>query len=195
MTNLIQAAVPGQSLTDSPKNPPWERPAEMSSLEDVVTHYVTRLADESVMDDMAMVFKLGADLETVVETIHTAGAMKGMHTVEAGMLAGPVIASFLKSMLATYDIDAPERSVDPDTQMEEREHMRISTLLDAAMAQAEEEDSGTELLQEMSDAASQVEGEDAAPMPEMPVEQEEGTMAMAEPMADQGNGIMSRETV
>lgn len=195
MTNLIQAAVPGQSLTDSPKNPPWERPAEMSSLEDVVTHYVTRLADESVMDDMAMVFKLGADLETVVETIHTAGAMKGMHTVEAGMLAGPVIASFLKSMLATYDIDAPERSVDPDTQMEEREHMRISTLLDAAMAQAEEEDSGTELLQEMSDAASQVEGEDAAPMPEMPVEQEEGTMAMAEPMADQGNGIMSRGAV
>tara|TARA_R110002020_G_scaffold249159_2_gene463069 strand:+ start:3364 stop:3951 length:588 start_codon:yes stop_codon:yes gene_type:complete len=195
MTNLIQAAVPGQSLTDSPKNPPWERPAEMSSLEDVVTHYVTRLADESVMDDMAMVFKLGADLETVVETIHTAGAMKGMHTVEAGMLAGPVIASFLKSMLATYDIDAPERSVDPDTQMEEREHMRISTLLDAAMAQAKEEDSGTELLQEMSDAASQVEGEDAAPMPEMPVEQEEGTMAMAEPMADQGNGIMSRGAV
>ena len=195
MTNLIQAAVPGQSLTDSPKNPPWERPAEMSSLEDVVTHYVTRLADESVMDDMAMVFKLGADLETVVETIHTAGAMKGMHTVEAGMLAGPVIASFLKSMLATYDIDAPERSVDPDTQMEEREHMRISTLLDSAMAQAKEEDAGTELLQEMSDVASQVEGEDAAPMPEMPVEQEEGTMAMAEPMADQGNGIMSRGAV
>ena len=195
MTNLIQAAVPGQSLTDSPKNPPWERPAEMSSLEDVVTHYVTRLADESVMDDMAMVFKLGADLETVVETIHTAGAMKGMHTVEAGMLAGPVIASFLKSMLATYDIDAPERSVDPDTQMEEREHMRISTLLDSAMAQAKEEDAGTELLQEMSDVAPQVEGEQEAPMPEMPVEQEEGTMAMDEPMTDQGNGIMSRETV
>jgi hypothetical protein len=167
----------------------------MSSLEDVVTHYVTRLADESVMDDMAMVFKLGADLETVVETLHTAGAMKGMHTVEAGMLAGPVIASFLKSMLATYDIDAPERSVDPDTQMEEREHMRISTLLDAAMAQAKEEDSGTELLQEMSDVAPQVEGEQEAPMPEMPVEQEEGTMAMDEPMADQGNGIMSRGAV
>jgi len=195
MTNLIQAAVPGQSLTDSPKNPPWERPSEMSSLKDVVTHYVTRLADESVMDDMAMVFKLGADLETVVETLHTAGAMKGMHTVEAGMLAGPVIASFLKSMLATYDIDAPERSVDPDTQMEEREHMRISTLLDAAMAQAKEEDSGTELLQEMSDVAPQVEGEQEAPMPEMPVEQEEGTMAMDEPMADQGNGIMSRGAV
>lgn len=195
MTNLIQAAIPGQSLTDSPKNPPWERPAEMSSLEDVVTHYVTRLADESVMDDMAMVFKLGADLETVVETLHTAGAMKGMHTVEAGMLAGPVIASFLKSMLATYDIDAPERSVDPDTQMEEREHMRISTLLDSAMAQAKEEDAGTELLQEMSDVAPQVEGEQEAPMPEMPVDQEEGTMAMDEPMTDQGNGIMSREAV
>ena len=195
MTNLIQAAVPGQSLTDSPKNPPWERPAEMSSLEDVVTHYVTRLADESVMDDMAMLFRLGADLETVVETLHTAGAMKGMHTVEAGMLAGPVVASFLKSMLATYDIDASERSVDPEDQMEEREHKRISTLLDAAMAQAEEDDAGTEILQEMAEVAPQMEGEENQPMPEMPVDQEEGTMAMDEPMADQGSGIMSRGVV
>ena len=52
MTNLIQAPVPGQSLTDSPKNPPWERPSELSEVKDVVTYYIERLADEDVMDDM-----------------------------------------------------------------------------------------------------------------------------------------------
>ena len=199
MTNLIQAPVPGQSLTDSPKNPPWERPSELSEVKDVVTYYIERLADEDVMDDMSILFDLGADLETVTETLQMTGAMKGVHTAEAGMLAGPVIASFLRSALATYGIDAPVRSVSDGRRMEDKEHKRISTLLEAALEKTKPNDAGGELLAEMAEAeAGEMSDPETLPDLSMSSEQEEMPMeeAMIEeesiPMPEQENGIMSR---
>ena len=32
--------IPGQSLTDTPRNNPWENPAEMSDIEDVTKYYI-----------------------------------------------------------------------------------------------------------------------------------------------------------
>tara|TARA_R110000824_G_scaffold401151_1_gene611081 strand:+ start:113 stop:703 length:591 start_codon:yes stop_codon:yes gene_type:complete len=196
MTNLIQAPVPGQSLTDSPRNSPWERPSELSEVKDVVSYYIERLADDDIMDDMSVLFDLGADLETVTETLQMTGAMKGVHTAEAGMLAGPIVASFLKTALATYGIDAPERNVSDEKRMEDKEHGRISKLINAALEKSEQGDPGGELLSEMA----AVEGDAPEMMPmeeEMPMAQEEEPM-VEEPIeatAEQGNGIMSRGNV
>ena len=151
MTNLIQAPVPGQSLTDSPRNSPWERPSELSEVKDVVSYYIERLADDDIMDDMSVLFDLGADLETVTETLQMTGAMKGVHTAEAGMLAGPIVASFLKTALATYGIDAPERNVSDEKRMEDKEHGRISKLINAALEKSKQGDPGGELLAEMAE--------------------------------------------
>ena len=68
MADLMQGAIPGQSLTDLPKNSPWEKPSELSEVKDVVKYYVERLADDEVMDDLTVVFELGGDLQTVTET-------------------------------------------------------------------------------------------------------------------------------
>ena len=196
MTNLIQAPVPGQSLTDSPRNSPWERPSELSEVKDVVSYYIERLADDDIMDDMSVLFDLGADLETVTETLQMTGAMKGVHTAEAGMLAGPIVASFLKTALATYGIDAPERNVSDEKRMEDKEHGRISKLINAALEKSEQGDPGGKLLSEMA----AVEGDAPEMMPmeeEMPMAQEEEPM-VEEPIeatAEQGNGIMSRGNV
>ena len=196
MTNLIQAPVPGQSLTDSPRNSPWERPSELSEVKDVVSYYIERLADDDIMDDMSVLFDLGADLETVTETLQMTGAMKGVHTAEAGMLAGPIVASFLKTALATYGIDAPERNVSDEKRMEDKEHGRISKLINAALEKSKQGDPGGELLAEMAE----VEEDTPAMLPmeeEMPMAQEEEPM-VEEPIeatAEQGNGIMSRGNV
>ena len=196
MTNLIQAPVPGQSLTDSPRNSPWERPSELSEVKDVVSYYIERLADDDIMDDMSVLFDLGADLETVTETLQMTGAMKGVHTAEAGMLAGPIVASFLKTALATYGIDAPERNVSDEKRMEDKEHGRISKLINAALEKSKQGDPGGELLAEMAEVEEYT--PEMMPMEEeMPMAQEEEPM-VEEPIeatAEQGNGIMSRGNV
>ena len=188
MVDLLQAPIPGQSLTDLPKNSPWEKPSDLTEVKDVVSHYVERLADDEVLDDLVVVFELGGDLKMVTETMVTAGAMKGLHTVEAGMLAGPVIASFIKAVMTTYGIDAKETAVDPTEAAKDRQFKRLMMLVNAAREKgksAEAGDPGIFLLEEMSGVA---EGEDMGtaeevePMEETPIA----------PAGSGGSGLMAR---
>lgn len=189
MVNLIQAPVPGQSLTDTPRNSPWERPAEFDTVEDVVKLYIKKLADQEVMDDIAVTFELGADLKTLTETIMLTGSMKGVHTVETGMLAGPVVASFIKMAMQEYGIDTPETPVSFEEAATEKEKARIMRLTEAAIEKSrkggsDESDPGVQLLQEMT-------GSDTTEAPvseEAPMEPEQEEM----PMPAQGSGLMSR---
>tara|TARA_R100000935_G_scaffold19257_1_gene37161 strand:- start:301 stop:936 length:636 start_codon:yes stop_codon:yes gene_type:complete len=173
---LIQAPIPGQSLTDLPKNSPWEKPSELNEVSDVIRHYVDRLADDEVMDDLSVVFELGGDLKTVTETICMAGSMNGTHTVEAGMLAGPVVASFLKAAMKSYGIDTPETNVDPDEAASAREYSRVMALVDQALEQGGEDqglnDPGQNLLREMlsTETSSEQPMEVDEPMEEAPME-------------------------
>jgi len=173
---LIQAPIPGQSLTDLPKNSPWEKPSELNEVSDVIRHYVDRLADDEVMDDLSVVFELGGDLKTVTETICMAGSMNGTHTVEAGMLAGPVVASFLKAAMKSYGIDTPETNVDPDEAASAREYSRVMALVDQALEQGGEDqglnDPGQNLLREMlsTETSSEQPMEVDEPMDEAPME-------------------------
>lgn len=189
MVNLIQAPVPGQSLTDTPRNSPWERPAEFDTVEDVVKLYIKKLADQEVLDDIAVTFELGADLKTLTETIMLTGSMKGVHTVETGMLAGPVVASFIKMAMQEYGIDTPETPVSFEEAATEKEKARVMRLTEAAIEKSrkdgsDESDPGVQLLQEMA-------GSDTTEAPvseEAPMEPEQEEM----PMPAQGSGLMSR---
>ena len=189
MVNLIQGPVPGQSLTDTPRNSPWERPAEFDTVEDVVKLYIKKLADQEVLDDIAVTFELGADLKTLTETIMLTGSMKGVHTVETGMLAGPVIASFIKMAMQEYGIDTPETAVSFEEAATEKEKARVMRLTEAAIEKSrkggsDESDPGVQLLQEMT-------GSDTTEAPvseEAPMEPEQEEM----PMPAQGSGLMSR---
>jgi len=194
MVDFIQGPIPGQSLTDTPRNAPWERPAEMDTVEDTVKYYVNKLADPDVMDDMAVAFELGADLKTMSETIVTMGSMKGLHTVEVGMLAGPVVASFIKSAMDSMGIDTPETSVSFEERATAKEKQRLKTLFEAAVEKGLKEgnpnDPGVALLQE---AVGTMGGEpqDEPMMGDAPVEAEQEEEVTPE-VAPQGAGLMAR---
>lgn len=187
MVDFMTGPIPGQSLTDTPRNAPWERPSEMNTVEDAVKYYVNKLADPDVMDDLAVTFELGADLKTLTETIVTMGSMKGMHTVEVGMLAGPVVASFIKAAMDSVGIDTPETPVSFEEAATDKEKARLQMLFDDAvergLRESGEGDPGVAFLQEMSNPE------------EMPVEepQEEQEVEMEAPVEEmpKGAGLMS----
>jgi hypothetical protein len=190
MANLFQAPVPGQSLTDTPRNAPWERPAEIDTVEDVVKYYINKLADQETLDDVAVTFKLGADLRTLTQTIMTTGSMKGLHTVETGMLAGPVVASFIKMAMEEYGIETPETPVSFEEAITAKEKARIQRLTEAAVDEAlksgaDESDSGVSLLKEIAAADKSEDIESTA----TPMEDTEKEQA---PMPAKGAGLMSR---
>jgi|TARA_R110000772_G_scaffold155879_1_gene266968 hypothetical protein len=199
MENLLQSPIPGQSLTDIPKNSPWENPSELNEVRDVVEYYVSRIADQDVMDDLSIVFELGGDLKTVTEALWLAGAMKGTHTVETGMLAGPVIATFIKAAMSTYGIDTPETGVSPSDKRKSKERKRLQTLIEAALEkslESGEDDSGVEMLrsiQQGSEVTPETVTEGSAPAEKEPMMTESVVeeTPMEEPAAE-GSGLMSR---
>lgn len=150
--------IPGQSLTDTPKNAPWERPPEIVEVGEVVRFYVNKIANEDIMDDLAVTFELGADLESIVETLMLTGTMKGIHTVEAGVLAGPAVGTFIKSAMATYGIEVKETMLDPKEEKRKKADSRIKRILKEYLSRGDmEQDEGYALVKEMSQAAN---GED-----------------------------------
>ena len=54
--------IPGQSLTDTPRNNPWENPAEMSDIEEVTKFYIERLANDEVINDVAALCQTGLQI-------------------------------------------------------------------------------------------------------------------------------------
>jgi len=175
MIDFFSRPIPGQSLTDSPKNSPWERPPELVETGEVVKHYISKLAKEDVMDDLAAIFDMGADLESVVETMMLTGSMKGVHTVEAGMLAGPVVGTFIKSAMYSYGIEVKETMVDPSEAKKKKAEARLKNILKDYLKSNPTQDEGAELVEQM--AESEAEPEEMQQEEPMVEEQPTGLMA------------------
>ena len=65
--------IPGQSLTMTPKNAPWERPPEMTDVKDVIDDYIDTISSEEVVDDLLMMLKLNVPIEPIVESLTSLG--------------------------------------------------------------------------------------------------------------------------
>jgi hypothetical protein len=186
--DFLRGPIPGQSLTDTPGNYPWEQPPEMVEVEDVVKFYVNKLANQDVMDDLAVMFEADMPVSSFVKTLMVSGTMTGRHTLDAGTLAAPAIHAFVKAAMTQYGIEVRDEPYDPNKDPSVREQKRLEMRIKLAMAEAEanertaENDPGVALLQEIQQATAG-EGE----------ETQTQTQAEAD-AAEGGMGLMSKES-
>ena len=93
MASFLEAPIPGQSLTDQPKNWPWENPPEMSDTEDATRFYINKLADDDVMDDLSVLFGGGMPVAAFggrSEIMHSLAPLGPVY--QAGTLSGNPVA-------------------------------------------------------------------------------------------------------
>ena len=109
---LLDAPIPGQSLTAELGNRPWQQPSELKTLEDAVDYYIPRLGDPTLMNKTLNIIESGVSLTSIAEIFTLSGTMEGKHNVDVAVLVSPVIVEFLKGLgdLAgiKYTIDADE---------------------------------------------------------------------------------------
>ena len=190
--DFLQAPIPGQSLTATPRQYKWERPPQMADHEEVVKHYINKLADKDVMDDLAVLFDGGMPISPFVETLTTTGVSEGLHTIDVSLIVGPVLHAFIKAAMLQYGIDAKDDTYDPEKDPTEREKRRLQTAIQLALADAAnqdrtaETDSGVAVLQEVQQTLQE----------EAPQEEQEEPMAEPEAApAEPRKGLMARETM
>ena len=96
--NPFDAPVPGQSLTDTPKNYPWENPARFSKLEDSSLHIWKELNKKDTLKRIIVLLEAGISLEALTRTIVFSGFIEGAYSVDSALLLTPIVQKMLFSI-------------------------------------------------------------------------------------------------
>jgi len=94
----FDAPIPGMSLTTEPGNRPWENPPKFTDVEDVLDFYIDRMGDDERSVELMAILEEGLTVNMLVDSMVTTGVMSGLHTLEAGLLAAPVLSEFVQAM-------------------------------------------------------------------------------------------------
>jgi hypothetical protein len=74
---------------------PWQNPPQYSTVEEALEFYIPRLVSDTVYDSLLDSMELGIPLTTMADSMQSMGVMQGLHTIDVGMLAIPVIIEML----------------------------------------------------------------------------------------------------
>lgn len=162
---MFDRPIPGQSLTTTPKNAPYERPPEVVDPEQALQIHLDRLTNPDTMEDAIYFLEIGVDLVTLVEGILRSAVMSGIHTVDVSLIIAPVIHEYIKSTADLLGIEY-EEGFDNKEARQQRSYARNATLAEKKMRQ---------MGIEPKKPARQVE---EAPIMEEPVMQEEQPMGL-----------------
>ena len=185
---LLKAPIPGQSLTDEPKNYPWENPPEITDPEEAVAMHMSKFNDPEVIDNMLDLLGLGFPVRALAESILTASVAAGWHTIDISLIIAPFMHEHIKSIAMEAGVDFVEGLDEPDMDKEVRERESIRARVSKALSEIpeEEQDKGFDMAMEALSVLDKPE-EEYETMQEAP---EEPVMEKQEPQMQRG--LMAR---
>lgn len=166
----FERPIPGQSLTTTPKNAPYERPPEITDPEIAIQVHLARLTDPDVMEEAMFHLQMGLDLVSLTEGILRSAVLAGIHSVDVSLIAAPVVHEYIKSV-------ADELGVEYEEGFEDKEEIQRARYARNAMLAKDKMD---KMGVEPKETASQIDLETPADMAmeqEMPEEMPRGLMA------------------
>lgn len=148
----LDAPIPGQSLTAELGGRPWQKPPQYATPEQALEHYIPRLTDPEVYDQLLDVLELGIPAMTIAETMQLGGVMEGLHSIDVGILILPVLVELIAYIGDDAGIDYKlgiEKRVDDDKISDTKIALAMKRLREEAPEAVEEaKEEAVELLQE-----------------------------------------------
>ena len=142
----LEAPVAGMALTHEVGARPWQTPPQQPTIQEAVQHYINKMEDDSVSEQIINILESGVPVTTLANTIQLAGVMEGRHTIDVGMLATPVIMEMIINMAEGAGIEyntGMERDID-----EEVEDSRIVVGIEKARRELEKMDKEEDTMPE-----------------------------------------------
>jgi hypothetical protein len=87
--------IPGEGMTAELGSRPWQNPPQYASVEQALEFYIPKLVSEELYDGILDSMELGIPLTTMADSMQSAAVMQGLHTVDVGILAMPVLIEML----------------------------------------------------------------------------------------------------
>ncbi len=134
-TNLLTAPVPGMSLTTSPGARPWESPPQLTKLSEVVDYYTDRFTDPEIVDSVLEAIRNDAPLYEMTKGLVNGGVMKGIHSIDTGMLVVPVVVEMMKTLAELNDVGYVIEQADKDKMMSVDKRVAKAAINEVKMAE------------------------------------------------------------
>jgi|TARA_R110000822_G_scaffold279411_1_gene401139 hypothetical protein len=90
-SNPFDAPIPGQSLTDTPGNYPWEHPPQYTDLNTAAEYVWDILHEENKLEQVLLILKSGVSVEAIARGILFTGFVDGKWTVDLAMLLAEIV--------------------------------------------------------------------------------------------------------
>jgi hypothetical protein len=106
--SLLNAPIPGMSLTTEPGNRPWENPPQLTTVEEAVEFYTDRVLDPEKADSILNPLVEGVSVEQAADYLTTSAVMNGIHTIDISILITPVIKEMIRYVADSYGVEYKE---------------------------------------------------------------------------------------
>ena len=121
---MIDGPIPGESLTKEPKGYNWERPPEIVDPEEAILMHITRLQDEDRMNTVLDALEFGmVDLYTLTKGIMRSAVANGIHSIDVGLIAAPVVHEFIKQTADAVGVEYDD-GINQEKQKEKDQYNR-----------------------------------------------------------------------
>ena len=91
----LEAPIAGMSMTHELGARPWQTPPKQTTVQEVIAHYIERMQDDSLTEQIVNILQSDIPVTTLANTIQLAGVMEGRHSIDTGMLVLPVIMEMI----------------------------------------------------------------------------------------------------
>ena len=177
MSELLNAPIAGQSLTDTPKNYPWERPAEIADPREAIKFHMDGLSSPESLDNIVELIQMGVPLRALAKTALTTAQMEGIHSVDVSLIIGDVVFEELVSIAEEAGLDYKTGDEPSEFEAKEKEDQLVLAMLRKKLdaLDPESEDTGEEFMRQvetmMAEPQEEEQDTEEMPMMEAPVEE------------------------
>lgn len=147
---LFKAPIPGQSLTDEPKNYPWENPPEINDPEEAIAMHMSKFNDPEVLDNMLDLLDIGFPVRAMAESILTASVAAGWHSIDVSLIIAPFIHEHIISIANEAGVSYVEGFEKDEAAAQEKERQLLLAKASKMLkgTPKEERDAGYEMAME-----------------------------------------------
>ena len=100
----LDAPIPGEGLTHELGDRPWQKPAQLTNIDDVMPFYRDKILDEEFVPNLLQVIEMGMPLTTIANAMQSAAVMEGVHSIDVGVLMLPIVVELLKFVAEKNDV-------------------------------------------------------------------------------------------
>ena len=149
--NTFSAPIPGQGMTAELGSRPWQNPPQYASVEEALEWYIPRLVSDEMYEGLVDTMELGIPLTTMADTLQSGGVMQGLHTIDVGMLAMPVIIEMLAYIAEDAGIEynmGTEKPIDDDKISDTKIALAMKKMRERLPEAIEEREEEPELMED-----------------------------------------------